>query len=847
MTRSAALGQVLRARVLGSAAAAVITVASVSAAHAGSNPVVSIDIGSATGAPGQVVHVPVTLHFLTTPPASVIATSNDIIYEPSAPILPRALGQGPACSVNPAINKNATAFSFIPTGCEGGGCTGVDALVVSGSNRDPIPDGAMLYTCAITIAPDAAPGTYTLESCSPSALDSNDQQLEGTGTNGTVTVTQRPLACVGDCNGDGEVKINELVVGVNIDLGLDKMDACPAFDRDGNGAVDVNELIAGVNGSLAGCLPDSAVCERAAAAGLSGCVEQVNEAERNCYLESGAACAPDDTAISAALDALEDGVLAACPDAAAVQAVGYGPSFTPAGLVSRLQAACRAEPAALAARSFGGPQGAGLATGTAQAIACLTATHQAGTRLLRDELALYSNCVIDARAGDSCDPAQVDAQAAALQQQLAADVTGACGPGALQGLVAVDESAYAARAAAQVRCLTATAHPDPSPLALDCGPRDSLVDTPRGEYVQVVLDAAVYGTRCGNGSPFAFWVRLAPEGAPVENVVVGMQGGGVCIFNDDCKTRPADLFEALTDEPETGGPLSNDPAISPFAAWTKVYLPYCNQDVFIGGGATSNFPDITVHRFGAVNVRAAMRYVRDVIWRELDRTTEDGYRPDKFRALFGGFSAGGFGTIYNYHWVLDDLQWAHTAAYPDAALALDNGKTLGVANLGILLLTDAPPLGWGARNYVAPYCFATNCGVGPVLLAATSPRLEAVPEQQFLILSNQVDATQQATTFFDSIELWINAMRASYCATRELPGVQYYMPAISQSIHVISPRNELYTNRPVDGVLMRDWLAGAFSNPDAVTDRVEEGTLVNDYPPGDDHPGVMPFACPVSN
>jgi hypothetical protein len=636
------------------------------------------------------------------------------------------------------------------------------------------------------------------------------------------------------------VSISDLVVGVNIALGAGRVDACPSFDRDGNGSVSVDELIQGVNAALDGCLPDAALCERAAAAGLNACVEQVNEAERTCYLENGPACAPDDAHVSAALAALQTGVAAACPNAAAVQAAGYGPSSTPGGLVGRLQAACRAEPASLAARTFGGPQGSALATGTAQAVACLTATHQAGSRLLQEDLTVYSTCVIDARGEGSCDPTQVDAQAAAMQEQLAADVVSACGAGALQGLVAVDESAYAARAAAQARCLAATAHPEPSPLTLDCGPRDGLVDTPRAEYVQVVLDEAVYGTRCGDGSPYAFWIRLAPDGAPVENVVVGMQGGGVCIFNDDCKTRPPDLFEAMSDQPETGGPLSNDPTISPFADWTKVYLPYCTQDVFIGGGTTSNFPDITVQRFGAVNVRAAMRYVRDVIWRELDGTTEDGYRPDKLRVLFGGFSAGGFGTLYNYHWVLDDLQWAHTAAYPDAALALDNGQALGVGNLGVLLLSDTPPVGWGARNFVPPYCFANDCGVGPVLLAATSPRLKAVPEQQFLILSNQVDTTQQTTTFFDSIVSWINAMRASYCATQDLPGVHYFMPAISQSVHVISARDDLYTGRAVDGIVMRDWIAGAFSDPDGVTNRVEEGTLVQDYP------GVKPFACPVS-
>ena len=806
--------------------------------RAGTSPVISIDVGSATGMPGQVLQIPVTLRFITQPPAGVVATSNDINFEASAPIISAAVGNHPACAVNPAIDKPSTLFTFIPESCQGAACNGVDALVV-GANHAQIPDGSLLYTCTVAIAANAAPGMYMLSNSSESALDANMQQLAGTGTNGTITVVAPALACVGDCNADNAVSVDEIMVGVNINLGRQALDVCPAIDRDGDGAVSIDELILAVRGSLEGCQNPTQVCEQAAANELAACVDSVNQAQRACYLSSGHACAPDAPAIAAALDTLGANVSAACPSSDLVRSVGYGPAFTTGGLVSKLQAECRAEPASLASRTFGGPQGVGLAAGSAQATACLTATHQTASRLVHDQLALYGKCVIDAHGNGSCAAADVDTAASALQQQVATDVTAACGPAALEGLIAVDAGTYAARAAAQARCLTATAHPDSSPLTLDCGPRNGLSDTPRGEYVQVVLNEAEFGTRCGDGSPYAFWIRLAPEGAPVDNIVIGMQGGGVCIFDQDCAATSPGLFEAMSDQPETEGPLSNDPSINPFADWTKVYLPYCTQDVFIGGGTTSNFPDITVQRFGAIDMRAALRYVRDVVWRELDRTTEDGYMADRMHVLFGGFSAGGFGTIYNYHWVLDDLQWAHTAAYPDAALALDNGQALGVANLGLLLISDTPPLGWGARNFMPPYCFATNCGVGPILLAATAPRLKAVPEQQLLILSNQVDGTQQQTTFFSSLVDWINAMRTSYCATRGLNGVHYFLPAIPQSTHVISLRNEIYTDRPVDGVFLRDWLASGFASPDSIMDEVEEGTLVQAFP------GVMPFDCPV--
>ena len=59
--------------------------------------------------------------------------------------------------------------------------------------------------------------------------------------------------CVGDCNGDGMVAINELITGVNIALGSANVSACPSFDVNGNGEVAINELILGVNNALSSC------------------------------------------------------------------------------------------------------------------------------------------------------------------------------------------------------------------------------------------------------------------------------------------------------------------------------------------------------------------------------------------------------------------------------------------------------------------------------------------------------------------------------------------------------------------------------------------------------------------
>lgn len=58
--------------------------------------------------------------------------------------------------------------------------------------------------------------------------------------------------CVGDCDDDSRVAVNELVLGVNIVLDQQSVSACPAFGN-AEGKVDVTQLVKGVNNTLNGC------------------------------------------------------------------------------------------------------------------------------------------------------------------------------------------------------------------------------------------------------------------------------------------------------------------------------------------------------------------------------------------------------------------------------------------------------------------------------------------------------------------------------------------------------------------------------------------------------------------
>jgi hypothetical protein len=60
-------------------------------------------------------------------------------------------------------------------------------------------------------------------------------------------------ACPGDCNGDGSVSVDELVLHVSIALALVPVDACAAVDIDGDNMVTIDEVVRAVASALNGC------------------------------------------------------------------------------------------------------------------------------------------------------------------------------------------------------------------------------------------------------------------------------------------------------------------------------------------------------------------------------------------------------------------------------------------------------------------------------------------------------------------------------------------------------------------------------------------------------------------
>ena len=59
--------------------------------------------------------------------------------------------------------------------------------------------------------------------------------------------------CCGDCNGDGQVTVDEILTMVNIALGDTPVTTCEPGDANHDGQITVDEILAAVNQALNGC------------------------------------------------------------------------------------------------------------------------------------------------------------------------------------------------------------------------------------------------------------------------------------------------------------------------------------------------------------------------------------------------------------------------------------------------------------------------------------------------------------------------------------------------------------------------------------------------------------------
>jgi bacillolysin len=120
------------------------------------------------------------------------------------------------------------------------------------------PTATVTPSLTPTSSPSATPSRTATDT--PTLTPTSTSTATATNTQ-TSTLTQPRTAtrvpCIGDCDANGAVSVNELVQGVSIALGERPTADCSALDSNSDGHVSIEELVAAVREALQGCGAES--------------------------------------------------------------------------------------------------------------------------------------------------------------------------------------------------------------------------------------------------------------------------------------------------------------------------------------------------------------------------------------------------------------------------------------------------------------------------------------------------------------------------------------------------------------------------------------------------------------
>ncbi len=180
--------------------------------------------------------VPPTIGVDIANPALSQTSDNFVTFD----VFDEATAESTVFAVNLTTGKRAVVAT-VANGLGVPGYTGDDsAIVYSQSDNSPTEFGLMRQPLgADHISPNGPP-----------------TQLIGNADFGIIyrrgTFVGPQPTCVGDCNGNGSVTIDELLSMVNIALG-NPGSTCAAGDANGDGQITINEILMAVNAALSGC------------------------------------------------------------------------------------------------------------------------------------------------------------------------------------------------------------------------------------------------------------------------------------------------------------------------------------------------------------------------------------------------------------------------------------------------------------------------------------------------------------------------------------------------------------------------------------------------------------------
>ena len=185
-----------------------------------------------------------------------------------------------------------------------------------------------------------------------------------------------------------------------------------------------------------------------------------------------------------------------------------------------------------------------------------------------------------------------------------------------------------------------------------------ILNPPRDAY-ETWIKVEPPGAVCGNNSQYKIWVNFS---AKSDNLVVVLEPGGACWDYDSCTgkngIRGAANVDGLPDDHWQLAPfispfLNRSDDTSPSKDWNMVYVPYCTGDVHTGNAVATYQADtgsdaVTFHHEG----HAAVQQVTSWIDQSFTHVP---------KLLVTGCSAGGVGSLVNYHFLRHGIHAAEQA------------------------------------------------------------------------------------------------------------------------------------------------------------------------------------------
>jgi hypothetical protein len=190
-----------------------------------------------------------------------VATAQlDLLFDPNV----LDIGDAPAsCAKDPRLTAHVLSVTMPDSPPAPAGLQRLRLFV--GDITPPVSsfDDGRILTCTFQVKGNAASSAITLAADRLNVGDTHGSTFGSQAVSGgtsillptpTPVAEQQPAAfCPGDCDGDGQVFVNEITMAVRIMAGQAPLSDCPAADADGDGQVFVSDVTRAVMSLGLGC------------------------------------------------------------------------------------------------------------------------------------------------------------------------------------------------------------------------------------------------------------------------------------------------------------------------------------------------------------------------------------------------------------------------------------------------------------------------------------------------------------------------------------------------------------------------------------------------------------------